>query len=108
MADKESTTVTKSTAISIALVVVLIAASITGAAQFAHLSAEVGHLAEELAEVKKELQQMRGHQTSVTAANARTLALVLERMQQDDVRERKDTSMLDELDKRMRALEVKK
>lgn len=97
----------KQTAVSMALVLTLIAAAITGAAQFASLSTEVGHLGQHLGELKNSLQRLQEQQASVTSTNASAIALVLERMQQDDQREKRDTAQLKEHAERLRALEAK-
>ena len=101
----QTVAVTRQTAVSIALVLVLIGAAIAGATQFTHLASEVAHLQLTLNEVKGALQELQGRQLSTT--NANTLVLVLERMRQDDEREHKDTKALSDLLQRIIALESK-
>jgi len=87
----------KTSTVTVALMSALLVVTASGAFAFASHRTAVLNLEEGQREIKASIQQMRSAQS--------TLALVMERMRQDDERERKDAALFDDHEARLRKLE---
>jgi hypothetical protein len=96
---------TQQTTLSIALVGVILAATITGVWRAAVLSSDVTHLSGEVAELKVLVRVSAASYESSSTSNATAIQLIVERMKMDDGREEVDRKLFAEIQDRLVRLE---
>jgi uncharacterized protein HemX len=97
--------ITKQTAVSLALVVVIVTAAVGGAVSVTTLQNDVKHLTDTVQELKVELVALRKGQTSDIANNTSQISLLTERMRVALEREQQALKKIQDLETRLRELE---